>query len=296
MRRWLTAEQGLFERVGVEIGGAAWLRDSADERYFDRLGQQVDRLLASTDAVASGMGMLLDLQLNERAYVVSVLATIFVPLTLVTGYFGMNFGWLVDHIDSPLAFWLLGIVLPIATGLLAWRLLVRPFLVGGGINPERVTTASPARLDGGRHGARDDHPSRRLPRSHPAGASLRWSPVDRGVRAHEPRVAVPAVPDRDPLAGAEDGALPDGGRPPRPRGGRCFRRGDVRGGRRGPVRARPGAPVHGRGRRRGGRRVAGARPVGAVLVDAVAARAREEGLRTFTAVMLADNRAMRRLL
>ena len=58
---------------------------------------------------ATRMGMLLDLQLNERAYVVSVVATIFVPLTFVTGFFGMNFGWMIDHIDSPLAFWVLGI-------------------------------------------------------------------------------------------------------------------------------------------------------------------------------------------
>jgi magnesium transporter len=74
--------------------------------------------------------MLLDLQLNERAYVVSVVATIFVPLTFVTGFFGMNFGWMVDHIDSPIAFWLLGIAIPIATAALAWRLFVRQFLMG----------------------------------------------------------------------------------------------------------------------------------------------------------------------
>ena len=76
------------------------------------------------------MGMLLDLQLNERAYQVSVVATIFVPLTFVTGFFGMNFGWMVHHIDSPLAFWLLGLAIPIATAALSWRLLVRRFLVG----------------------------------------------------------------------------------------------------------------------------------------------------------------------
>ncbi len=70
------------------------------------------------------MGTLLDLQLNERAYVVSVLAAIFVPLTFITGFFGMNFGWMVDQIDSPIAFWLLAFVMPIATGVLAWRLVV----------------------------------------------------------------------------------------------------------------------------------------------------------------------------
>jgi magnesium transporter len=129
MRRSVTAEQAALERAGVEVGALPGFATDA-KPYFDRLGDQVDRLLASIDAAANGMGMLLDLQLNERAYVVSVLATIFVPLTLITGYFGMNFGWMVDRIDSPLAYWLLGFVIPIATGVLSWRLLVRPFLFG----------------------------------------------------------------------------------------------------------------------------------------------------------------------
>ena len=76
------------------------------------------------------MGMVLDLQLNERAYVLSIVATIFVPLTFVTGFFGMNFGWMVDQVDTPVAFWLLGFAIPIATAALLWRLLVRPFLIG----------------------------------------------------------------------------------------------------------------------------------------------------------------------
>jgi Mg2+ and Co2+ transporter CorA len=72
----------------------------------------------------------LDLQLNERAYVLSIVATIFVPLTFVTGFFGMNFGWMVDQVDSAVAFWLLEFGIPIATAALLWRLLVRPFLIG----------------------------------------------------------------------------------------------------------------------------------------------------------------------
>jgi Mg2+ and Co2+ transporter CorA len=94
-------------------------------------------LVVSIDATANYLGMLLDLQLNERAYVVSVLAAIFVPLTFITGFFGMNFGWMVDQIDSAIAFWLLAFIVPIATGVLAWYLVVRRFLVdelgsGGG--------------------------------------------------------------------------------------------------------------------------------------------------------------------
>jgi magnesium transporter len=129
MRRWVTAEHAVFERIGVEIGA---LRDfeTSDEPYFDRLDQELDVLLASIDAAANAMGTLIDLQLNERAYVVSVVATIFVPLTFITGFFGMNFGWMVDNIDSPIAFWLLAVLLPLATALVFWRLGVRRFLVG----------------------------------------------------------------------------------------------------------------------------------------------------------------------
>ena len=76
------------------------------------------------------MGMLLDLQLNQRAYLVSVVATIFVPLTFITGFLGMNFGWMVYRVDGPAAFLLLGRLVPIVTAALAWRLLVRRFLSG----------------------------------------------------------------------------------------------------------------------------------------------------------------------
>ena len=129
MRRWVTAELAVFERIGVEIAALRGF-EASDEPYFDRLDQELDVLLASIDAAANAMGTLIDLQLNERAYVVSVVATIFVPLTFITGFFGMNFGWMVDHIDSPIAFWLLAFVLPLATALVFWRLGVRRFLVG----------------------------------------------------------------------------------------------------------------------------------------------------------------------
>jgi magnesium transporter len=135
MRRWVGAEQVVLDRVGVEIGALRGF--DTDEPYFDRLGEQVNRLVASIDAATNGMGMLLDLQLNERAYVVSVVATIFVPLTFITGFFGMNFGWLVDQIDTQIAFWILGLLVPVAAGVLSWRLLVRRFLIGDDGQPRR---------------------------------------------------------------------------------------------------------------------------------------------------------------
>jgi magnesium transporter len=129
MRRWVRAEQAVFQRVGLDIGALSGF-DEPEERYVDRLDEQADRLLGSIDAASNAMGMVLDLQLNERAYLVSVVATIFVPLTFITGFFGMNFGWMVDRIDTQVAFWLVGFVVPAATAALAWRFLVRRFVMG----------------------------------------------------------------------------------------------------------------------------------------------------------------------
>jgi magnesium transporter len=129
MRRWVRAEQAAFERVGFDIRALIGF-DEPEEPYLDRLDEHADRLLASIDAAANAMAMVLDLQLNERAYLLSVVATIFVPLTFITGFFGMNFGWMVDSIDTQVAFWLLGFVVPAATAALAWRLFVRRFVIG----------------------------------------------------------------------------------------------------------------------------------------------------------------------
>ena len=69
-------------------------------------------------------GAVIDLRLNETLYWLTVVATIFLPLTFVTGFFGMNFDWMVAHIDTQLAFWLLGVGTVLVAALLGWGLFV----------------------------------------------------------------------------------------------------------------------------------------------------------------------------
>ena len=49
------------------------------------------------------------MKLNETTYNLTLVAAIFLPLTLIVGFFGMNFDWMVRHIDSAAAFWGLGV-------------------------------------------------------------------------------------------------------------------------------------------------------------------------------------------
>ena len=59
-------------------------------------------------------------RLNTIATRLTVLASIFVPLTLITGFFGQNFGWMVDHISSFTAFLVLGIGGIVIPGAAIW--------------------------------------------------------------------------------------------------------------------------------------------------------------------------------
>jgi magnesium transporter len=123
MRRHIAPERGIFERIGEEISHVEGL-DPDSERYFERIAHQLDRLVDGIDAAASSMATLIDLRLNETNYWLTVVATVFLPLTFLTGFFGMNFGWMVKEIHTSLAFWALGVALPVLGVLVIWRLVV----------------------------------------------------------------------------------------------------------------------------------------------------------------------------
>jgi len=123
LRRQVAPLRGTFARVSHEIGRVQGLEPDS-ERYFDWVRDQINRLVEAIDATADSVTRFIDLRLNETTYWLTVVATVFLPLTFVTGFFGMNFGWMVNHITSPLAFFLLGVgscVVGVAATLLAIR-------------------------------------------------------------------------------------------------------------------------------------------------------------------------------
>jgi magnesium transporter len=108
-----------------------YLRDVHDHLLLvnEEVAAQRDLLgtvLEANIAVISVEQTNVTLRQNATIGQLTVLATVFLPLTFITGFFGQNFRWLVGHIDSLTAFIIYGIgglVVPLA--LLFWWLRLR---------------------------------------------------------------------------------------------------------------------------------------------------------------------------
>jgi magnesium transporter len=84
--------------------------------YFRDVYDHVLRALEQIDITRDLVNSTLDIHLasqshkqNEVSKQLTIIATIFLPLTYITGFFGQNFGWMVDHIAHGRVFWYLGV-------------------------------------------------------------------------------------------------------------------------------------------------------------------------------------------
>jgi len=121
MRKAITPQRDMFASLS---GGVARLpgMTEEDERYFrdiyDHLLRISDLIDTYRDLLTSSMDVYLSTvsnRLNSVMKQLTVMATVFLPLTFVTGFFGQNFGWMVGHIQGGPTFFGLGIGLEVLT-------------------------------------------------------------------------------------------------------------------------------------------------------------------------------------
>jgi magnesium transporter len=110
LRKAVTPERDMFARL---VGGIVSLPGMTpdDERYFrdvyDHLIRISDLIDTYRDLLTSSMDVYLSTvsnRLNGVTKQLTIIATIFLPLSWLTGFFGQNFGWLVRNISSWGAF------------------------------------------------------------------------------------------------------------------------------------------------------------------------------------------------
>lgn len=108
-----TASEAISALPGLEKGSNVYLRDVADHlvQAVGELQRQSSDLATLTTTFFNANSD----RLNAASERLAVLASIFIPLTLITGFFGQNFGWFVDAIDSRTDFFVFGLGIPAVT-------------------------------------------------------------------------------------------------------------------------------------------------------------------------------------
>jgi magnesium transporter len=109
----LLAVLATLERGARNTDLLPYFRDVRDHLVLvnEEVAAQRDLLttvLEANMAVISVEQTKVNVRQNATIEQLTILATVFLPLTFVTGFFGQNFGWLLTHIDSFWEFIILG--------------------------------------------------------------------------------------------------------------------------------------------------------------------------------------------
>ena len=120
--QFLPAAEAIRNLAGLSHGAKEYLRDVGDHlaQVTGELHRQYEDLMSLAQTYFNANAD----RLNGTATKLTVVGTLFVLWTLVTGFFGQNFGWLVHNISTKQDFLLFGVgglaVPTIALGTLFW--------------------------------------------------------------------------------------------------------------------------------------------------------------------------------
>jgi magnesium transporter len=129
MRRVITPMRDMFQRSGDRIASLPGL-ETDDKLYFrdlyDGLIRTSELVDSYRDLLSGATDMYLSQVANKQGEInkqLTIIATIFLPLSFLTGFFGMNFSFLTDRvINQAWSFWVLGVGLLVISvaGLAIW--------------------------------------------------------------------------------------------------------------------------------------------------------------------------------
>ena len=116
-RKVITPQRDMLARLATGVVDIPGMNEDT-ERYFrdvyDHLIRISDLVDSYRDLLTGAMDVYLSTvsnRLNEVMKRLTIVATIFMPLTWIVGFFGMNFAWMVRAVDGWVPFVLLGVVI-----------------------------------------------------------------------------------------------------------------------------------------------------------------------------------------
>jgi magnesium transporter len=125
-RKVVTPERDTFARIVTGVIKIPGMTPDM-ERYFrdvyDHLIRISDLIDSYRDLLTGAMDVYLSTvsnRLNEIMKRLTIVATIFMPLTFIVGFFGMNFTWMVTHITGFWPFFWLAIVSEVVAVVVMW--------------------------------------------------------------------------------------------------------------------------------------------------------------------------------
>ena len=137
LRGMVAPQLAIFERMAGEIPYVTGLAGDEHHHYFANVRAQLGHALGAIDAANDRLAALLDFRLNRTTFLLTIVATLFLPATFIAGFFGQNFGWLLDRQESGAAFWLLGV------GFVAASMVASLWLINRQLGPRNPTQRSP---------------------------------------------------------------------------------------------------------------------------------------------------------
>jgi len=137
MRKVIAPQRDMMASINAGVADVPGMTDEA-ARYFRDLYDHLIRLADLVDSYRDLLTSVMDTHLStvsNRLNVVmkqlAIIATVFLPLSWLTGFFGQNFAFLVGHITTTWSFFVVGIGTEVVAVTLLFMLFRRRGWLGG---------------------------------------------------------------------------------------------------------------------------------------------------------------------